>query len=326
MASYAYKGGYTTYNGVNTPQTEGWSKPSYASDHAYQPVAIDAEGRRKPAVISYTPTGKGEYYVKKTEIVEHVPFVSTGYKQTSAPVRVEVIRDYGDHHADQGKWNRPSSSPEKWGKPSSPVRYHADEEKWNRHSSPVRYHAEDKWNKPSSPVRYRVEEKWNRPSSPADHERPQQVEEFITKIQTQASQQQQPSKFSPLSPTHWRETPNFSPPAKTGYGHQGDLSGKEWQKPSVNFLDPTPKPSYGSWSKGQGANLGQPTSDINTAMQYLTEAAKPLPKRNTYSETIDSREAQRRYGGLNVASRPRDKYAGTIDSREAARKYGGATV
>ncbi|XVF57311.1 hypothetical protein PTKIN_Ptkin06aG0195100 [Pterospermum kingtungense] len=344
---YGYRGGYTTYNGV-TPPTEGWTKTSYASsDHARQPVILDAEGRRKP-MVSYTPNGKSEYYVTQTEIVEHVPLV-VGYKQSN-PVRVEVIRDYGDHHVD-GKWNNRPSSPEKWGKSSSsPVPYHADQEKWNRRptspvhyrtddkwnkpsspekwgrsSSPVRYHVEEKWNRPTSPVHYRAEEKWNRPISPV-HDRPQHVEEFITKIQTQASQH--PSKFAPLSTSQWRETPNFSPPVNTGYGdRQGDLSHKQWQKPSVNtILDPTPKPSHGSWSKGQGPNLSQPTSDINMAMQYLTQAAKPSPTRNTYPDTIDSREAQRRYGGLSVSPRPVDNYTRTIDSREAARKYGGTAV
>ena len=43
-----------------------------------------------------------------------------------------------------------------------------------------------------------VESKRNRPSSPV-HELPQQVEEFITKIQTEACR---PNKFSPLSATY----------------------------------------------------------------------------------------------------------------------------
>ncbi|XVF06246.1 hypothetical protein REPUB_Repub06bG0031200 [Reevesia pubescens] len=345
---YTYRDGYTTYNGV-APRIEGWSKTSYTSDHTCQPVFIDAEGRRKP-VISYTPNGNTEYYVT-TEVVK-VPFV-TGYKQSN-PVRVEVLmREDSDV---EGKWNRPSS-PEKWPKSSSPVRYHAEEE-WNKPSSPVRYHAEEKWNKPSSPVRYHVEEKWTKPSSPVRyhaeekwkrpssprydaeekgnrpsspvHERPQPVEDFITKIQTQASR---PNKFGPPSATYWRQTPNpNSYHVNTGYDDQSGLSNKESQKPSnyniKNEIRPEPwtKPSPGGWSKGQGANLSQPTSDINTAMEYLKEAVKPSsgiatpPSR--YRETIDSREAERKYGSLNSASRPIDNYTRTIDSREAERKYG----
>ena len=320
---YTYSGGYTAYNGV-PPRTDEWSKTSYTSDDVHQPVFTDADGSRKP-ILSYTPNGNTECYVTKTEIVE-VPFV-TGYKQ-STPVKVEVVlMDNGDV---ESKWNRPSSP-----------------EKWHRSSSPVRYHAEEKWNRPSSPV----------------HELPQQVEEFITKIQTEACR---PNKFSPLSATYWRQTPNpNSYHVNTGYGDQSDLSNKEGQKPSGNtfknenydgpykrdnYLEPTmttsgawAKPSHGAWSTGQGANLSQPTNDINTAMEYLKEAVKPssgitpppsrntipastVAKKDTYPETIDSREAQRRYDNLNLASHQMGNYTRTIDSRVAARKYGGTTV
>ncbi|EOY11185.1 Uncharacterized protein TCM_026440 [Theobroma cacao] len=326
---YSYRGGYTTYSTGVPLRTDGWSKPSYTSDHACQPVIIDAEGRRKP-IISYTPDGNTQCYVTKTEIVEHVPLVTGSYRQSSTPVTFEVVRDYGDG---EGKWNRPSS-PEKW-------------------RSPVRYHIEEKWNRPSSPVH--------------EHESPQQVEEFITKVQTEASR---PNQFGNLSATYWRQTPN-SYPVNTGYGDQSDdLSNKEWQKPSGtvirddrtisgpyknNKYSPEPngnnggvrtKPSPEAWSTPKGARLSEPTSDINTAVACLMEAAKPSsgitapppsrytipsvsarPKRATYSETIDSREAARRYGNANLpAARPTVNYATTIDSREAARKYGGTTV
>ncbi|XVE62884.1 hypothetical protein DITRI_Ditri06bG0155500 [Diplodiscus trichospermus] len=377
---YTYRGGYTTYNGV-APQTDGWSKSSHTPDHVCRPVTIDAEGRRKP-VVSYAPNGNSEYYVTKTEVVERVPFV-TGYTQ-STPVRVEVIRDYSPEKWDKSsspvryQWNR-SSSPvryhteEKWNKPSSPVRYHT-EPKW-RPSSPIRYHVEEKWNRPSSPVRYHTEEKWNRPSSPVRYhagnrpsspvnERPPQVETFVTKIQNDASR---PNKFAPLSANYWRQddqAPN-SYHVNTGYGDHGDLSNKEWQKPSGNtirnekydnpykrdgFLEPTitttvgarTNPSHGAWSNGKGAKLSEPTSDISTAMETLKEAVKPSsgitpssryviaaptgPKRDTYTETIDSKEAERRFGNLNLAPRPKDNYSRIIDSREAARKYRGTTV
>nr|KJB82556.1 hypothetical protein B456_013G202300 [Gossypium raimondii] len=154
---YAYRGGYTTYNGGVAPRggTEGWNKTSYSSDHTCQPVFIDAEGRRKP-ITSYTgPQGSTEYYVTKTEIVE-LPYMAE--RKQRAPVRVEVVRDYGE-----GKLMTRPLSPGEWRESSSPVRYHT-EEKWNKPSRPVQYDVEEKWNKPSSPVRYRVEEKWNKPS------------------------------------------------------------------------------------------------------------------------------------------------------------------
>ncbi|KAA8545003.1 hypothetical protein F0562_019780 [Nyssa sinensis] len=89
--------------------------------------------------------------------------------------------------------------------------------------------------------------------------------------------------------------------------------------------------------------LSKPTNDIGAAVEYLKEAAKSLslspaappaapqsrltspavstvPKRDT--ETIDSKEAARRYGNFNIESRPirEEKYTETINSKEAARK------
>ncbi|MBA0728440.1 hypothetical protein Golax_001340, partial [Gossypium laxum] len=156
---YAYRGGYTTYNGGVAPRggTEGWNKTSYSSDHKCQPVFIDAEGRRKP-ITSYTgPHNSTEYYVTKTEIVE-VPYMAE-YKQR-APVRVEVVRDYGE-----GKLMTRPLSPEKWRESSSPVRY-CVEEKWNKPSRPVQYDVKEKWNNPLSHVQYLVKKKWNKPITP----------------------------------------------------------------------------------------------------------------------------------------------------------------
>ncbi|KAK8261724.1 hypothetical protein V6Z12_D13G208000 [Gossypium hirsutum] len=294
---YAYRGGYTTYNGGVAPRggTEGWNKTSYSSDHTCQPVFIDAEGRRKP-ITSYTgPHGSTEYYVTKTEIVE-VPYMAE-FKQR-APVRVEVVRDHGE-----GKLMTRPLSPGEWRESSSPVRYHT-EEKWNKPSRPVQYDVEEKWNKPSSPVRYHVEEKWtNRPSSPVK-ERPQQVPDFITKVQTQASR---PNKFGPLSATYWRQTPATTTTTVGG----------PWNNQSHG----------GGWSKGHEANLSQPTSNINTAVEYLKEAVKPpAPRYDGYPNTIDSREAERKYGDLAVGTPPIGSYGRTIDSREAARKYRGTAV
>ncbi|OMO98924.1 hypothetical protein COLO4_13630 [Corchorus olitorius] len=399
MATYGYSyRGYTTYGGV-TPQT------SYSSDHVSQPAA---EGWRKPVISYSTPNGNTESYVRTTEIVEHVPLV-IGYKHSS-PVRVEVKEYYGDG---EGKWNRPSS-PEKWRRPSSPEKWHrpsspagkwnnkpSSPEKWHRPSSPTgkwnnKPSSPEKWRKPSSPVRYRAEEKWVRPSSPV-HDRPHEVEEFITKVQTEASRPNN-NRFGPVSATQWRQTPN-SHHVNTGHGDQNNdyLSNKEWQKPSGNTIRSenyddgwakpsygaawskpqgdrdrlskpindintaveymkeavkpsgvvTYKPSHGTWSTPQGGNLGNPTSDINTAVEFLKEVVKPSsgitshqpyrysipvtstgPKRDSYPEIIDSKEAARRYGNYNfAATRPMDNnYTTTIDSREAARKYGGTTV
>ncbi|XP_042986956.1 uncharacterized protein LOC122315219 [Carya illinoinensis] len=104
------------------------------------------------------------------------------------------------------------------------------------------------------------------------------------------------------------------------------------------------RPSRSAWAPATPRNdtkLDTPTSDIATAMENLKEGARGLsvtnvppqsryniplstgPKRDTYSDTIDS--SVRRYGNLNISSRPRTT-GDTYDSREAAKRYGGASI
>ena len=68
---------------------------------------------------------------------------------------------------------------------------------------------------------------------------------------------------------------------------------------------------------------------ISTPLLRYTVPVSTVPKRDAYIETIDSREAARRYDDHNVSSRPQtteDNFTATIDSREAAKKYGGAII
>ncbi|KAL4637353.1 hypothetical protein ACB092_03G071300 [Castanea dentata] len=111
---------------------------------------------------------------------------------------------------------------------------------------------------------------------------------------------------------------------------------------TINSREAAPPPSH------HYATLSKSTSDLGTAVENSKEALKPLsvssptpwfsvppmsktvPKKDAYTETIDSREAARRY--IKVTYLPpateltEDKYTKTIDSREAARKYGGAII
>ncbi|XP_059652626.1 uncharacterized protein LOC132299819 [Cornus florida] len=292
-------GSYTTYQGMDN-RSDDWNRPSYVgddySDHLCRPVIVDAEGRKRP-IISYTPTATQSYVTKVERIVEHVrtPIVTTEY-QYSTPTRVEPLNEYGVVN-------------NKWGRPSSPV-----------------------------------------------HDRPQKVEEFITKVQTEVSR---PARTGIVGT--WR-----NPAGTNGYGDQynsyNNNNNSDWNKPSGNYkhdeslADPfivnkegwgresTPK----GWTStpGRDTPLSKPTNDIGTAVEYLKEAShspsitspppqsrfgvpiSTTPRKETYTETIDSREAARRYGNFNFSSRPRpaENYIGTIDSREAATKYKGARV
>ncbi|CAL5379812.1 unnamed protein product [Camellia sinensis] len=278
-----------------------------------------------------------------------------------SPTKIEPIKDYG---VTNDKWQRRSSPVHEYGY-SSPNKveprkdYGVTNDKWRRPSSPVHEYG---YNSPKEvePMEYRVtNDKWHRPSSPVQ-DRPQKVEEFITSIQTEVGR---PTRSGLLSAPNWR---NNNPNSKIGqvcnigyddYTNYNDND--DWNKPNVNTIrdesladpfianrDARERPSRnGTWLSG-------PTNDIGKAVEILREAVKPLsvtgtaqpiptpqprmtvpvsttPKSDTYTETIDSREAERRYRKLNQSSRPFQKeenYTGTIDSREAARKYKGAIV
>ncbi|GMP40631.1 hypothetical protein CsSME_00010998 [Camellia sinensis var. sinensis] len=73
-----------------------------------------------------------------------------------------------------------------------------------------------------------------------------------------------------------------------------------------------------------------PASAPAAPQPRMTVLDSTVPKRDTYIATIDSREAQRRYGGpLDPSSRPiqaQETYTGTIDSKEAERKYNGRRI
>ncbi|XP_030466938.2 uncharacterized protein LOC115685921, partial [Syzygium oleosum] len=73
----------------------------------------------------------------------------------------------------------------------------------------------------------------------------------------------------------------------------------------------------------------EPMNETGKIMEFSKEAVKPslgskVPQKDSILETIDSKEARRRYG--NAKSSPEQNYTTTIDSREAARRYKGEFV
>ncbi|TXG65806.1 hypothetical protein EZV62_007081 [Acer yangbiense] len=344
---YMYRGSSTINSGLG-PRTNDWSSntTTYDSDHVCKPVIIDAEGRKHPIfAIAHSIT--------------HSPF--SEYNKHSSPTN-STHSPYGEYNKHSSPTNGTHSPFAENNKLSSPTNgNHSPFTEYNKHSSPTKVvvplkdhgYGEDKWHsKPLSPV----------------HERPQKVEEFITKVQTDASR---PNRF-PLGANVRRQSPNSNKGYHgntTGYGSEySDLSSKESYKPSVNTIrnedyddyndrrNDTPKeptmntsggwirPNQSSWASPPNSSLSKPKNDIGTAMEILKESARPTPvtttapysrftmplstgpKRDGYSNTIDSKEAQRRYANSNLSSRPVDNYTATIDSREAVKKYNGAMM
>ncbi|GKV07378.1 hypothetical protein SLEP1_g19162 [Rubroshorea leprosula] len=197
---------------------------------------------------------------------------------------------------------------------------------------------EEKWGRPK-PGKFNENhtgEKWQRPSSPIREYEPDKVNEFLDNVQIEASQ----PRFPPSRARYWPQAPQVT----TRYGYDGDLGNKSGQSTSDPPMVTTggrSRPSPATWASAPEGSLTKPTNDINTAMGYLLESAKPSPpptsrvampistglSADSYTSTIDSREAARRYGNFNFPNNPKNEpYTKTIDSREAARKYGGQRV
>ncbi|XP_043708031.1 uncharacterized protein LOC122657399 [Telopea speciosissima] len=155
-----------------------------------------------------------------------------------------------------------------------------------------------------------IKKEWSSPVNPS-YERPPIVDEFIGKVQTEASR---PTRMGPLNGAYWRRTPN--PPCHDGTNGYCDRT----QDPTVITTGGWTRPSRVGWATppSYDSPLGKPTNDIGTAVEYIKEATKPsydktftteprftvpspaVPRVNFSPPTpaIDSKEAARRYNGL----------------------------
>ncbi|KAJ4967762.1 hypothetical protein NE237_014463 [Protea cynaroides] len=161
-----------------------------------------------------------------------------------------------------------------------------------------------------------INKEWSKPVNPS-HERPPIVDDFIGKVQTEASR---PTRMGPLNGAFWRRTPN--PPNYGGTNGHSDPQ-KNYgtvpngtQEPTVITTGGWTRPSRAGWATPPSHDnaLGKPTNDIGTIVDYINEATKPpsdktftdyrftvpppaVPRINSSTPTIDAKEAARRYKG-----------------------------
>ncbi|KAL7234936.1 hypothetical protein ACSBR1_018413 [Camellia fascicularis] len=277
----------------------------------------------------------------------------------SSPTKVEPLKDY---EVTDDKWRRPSN-PVRDGPQvmateyvyNSPTKveprnnYGVTNDKWQRPSGPVQEYGYD------SPTKVKPVKDYGVTNNPI-LDRSQKVEEFDTRAQPEASR---PTRPGLQIATNWRN--NNNTPKSMGQGGYADYTNNnnnnDWNKPSGNTIrdESLAGPFIANRDEREklgrnGTPLSEPTNDIGKAVEILKEAAKArpvpasapaapqprmtvlaskVPKSDTYKETIDSREAQRRYGKPNQPSRPfqaGETYTGTIDSIEAARKFNGVRI
>lgn len=125
-----------------------------------------------------------------------------------------------------------------------------------------------------SPPKYEVNnDKWHRPSSPI-YDRPHDVEDFITKVQTEVSQ---PARIGPLTGSYRRNPANPTGHTEsTGYG--------DWNKPTARnerLTEPAMVNSGGwsrpgplGWTKPVSRPLTGPTGDSGEPVNFNKEADK----------------------------------------------------
>lgn len=308
MAGYTYP--YRSSSVYNSPRADDWSKTSYASDHVCRPVIIDAEGRKRP-IVSFGPAQNSDFFVTKTETIvqEHVisPFASEHKHNFCSPLDgCGVVEE---------TWNR-SSSPVH----DRPPKVNDFITKLQTEGSRPRF----------GPVNAANWQKSNGNAYRSDSPMPVEPASMNGGGWSRPSHSTWGTKPSPTTDPRFRYT-------EPAYPETFDRKGAT-PEPSMITHGGWLRPSRATWSSPPPeSSLSKPTSDINAAIGILKEAVKPsvyTAPHSSYNdpgftETIDSREAARRYGKFNFASRPYtadDNYSTTIDSREAARKYRGTAV
>ncbi|KAL0005712.1 hypothetical protein SO802_013273 [Lithocarpus litseifolius] len=329
------------------PVKEYGYKPEPVKDYGYKPQPVKDYGYKPEPVreYGYKPEPVKEYEYKTEPVKEY------GYKP-------EPLKDYGYKPEPVKEYGYKTEPMKNYGYKAEPVKdygYKAEPRKdYTYKTEPMR----DYTYKPANDYGYKAEpmkdytyknepvKEYGKVEPMKDnnyaHDRPREVEDFITNIQTEASR---PRRVSPPGISNWPLAPLANRQnGNTGSGDYNNSSNKDWLKPSGNTIrnennddyqqkngnamEPAMittggwvRPSRTTWStpppNHPDATLGKPTTDIGTAVDNLKDALKPLylstppsrytvpvsttvPKRDAYGETIDSKEAARRYGGAKI--------------------------
>ncbi|XP_040372478.1 uncharacterized protein LOC112192767 isoform X1 [Rosa chinensis] len=241
-----YRPGYST-GGVGA-YTDQWGNPRYASDdEECRTVIVDADGTRR-TIIGCVPIRKPETYITTTEtIIEervHSPLLPS-YRQSSHPGVVEPVRGYG--YAADDSWQRRSSSPVRGG--------------YGYADQPSRI-------APSNGVNWR--------------QQPHQTGHYSG---TSAGYNDYNDYSNKPSYKHSGKTDHYDDhySNKPSYKHSGksDNYDDQYRKNDSSSYG-RPKPSRTVYSTGAlpvrgDGRLTVPTDDMERALHYLKESAKPSP-------------------------------------------------
>ena len=320
VKDYGYKVEPIKENGYKAEPVKDYGyKPEPVRDYGYKPEPVKEYG--------YKPEPVKEYGYKTEPVKEYgykpEPMKDYGYK-------TEPVKEYGYKTEPMKNYGYKAEPVKDYGYKAEPMKDYT-----YKPANDYGYKAE-----PMRDYTYKNEpvKEYGKVEPVKDnkyaHDRPREVEDFITNVQTGASRPR--SRVGPPGVSNWPLAPpsNRQNNGNTGSGDYNNSGNKDWLKPSGNTIrnennddyhqkngntmEPAMintggwvRPSRTTWSTPPpthpDATLGKPTSDIGTAVDNLKDALKPLylstpPSRYTVpvSTTIDSKEAVRRYGGAKI--------------------------
>ncbi|XP_050274750.1 uncharacterized protein LOC126717271 [Quercus robur] len=299
---YGYKNSFPT---KAEPMKDSGYKGEPVKDYKYKTEPVKGYGYKPEPMRDYGYTAEP-------------PVKDSGYK-------VDPTKDYENKAEPIKDYGYKTEPKRDYGYKAEPMKEYGQVEPMNDYK-----YANDKWHRPSSPI----------------HDRPQKVEDYTENGRRRRFQDgRQYNNYSLNASTNIPKEPSsdrsVKPPEnlpRNGNAMEPTMiNNGGWVRPNRATWS-TPPPSH------HDATLSKSTPDLGTAVENSKEALKPLsvsgptprfsvppmsktvPKKDAYTETIDSREAARRYNNLKYLPPAEDNYTKTIDSREAVRKYGGAII
>ncbi|KAK9086569.1 hypothetical protein Syun_028963 [Stephania yunnanensis] len=263
-------------------------------DHVCKPVVVDANGVKRP-IVAYGPNHDRDDYIVTTETITEevrlVPQVTT--YRTNSPLEVTTYRTNVPMEVGLTKdqYSMPYNNGSSW----SASEYNNRPPRIDNFVSTIQTEA-------SRPTKSHLESNpyWTQKPSSHSHN----------------------GINSYGKPSHDASNHKWSKPARDPYfevanGIRHMVSDGNYQESHISTDGGWVRPTREGWSKPASQPLAKPTNNIGTAIDLLKDAAgivsavssgQPqrqfalptisVPKVNTYGPTIDSREAQKKYGGF----------------------------
>ena len=334
---------------MDEPVKDNGFKVEPWKDHVYKNSFPTKAEPMKDSGYKVEPVKDYKYKTEPVKGYGYKPEPMRDYGYTAEPVKdygytAEPVKDYGYKVEPTKDYGNKAEPIKDYGYKTEPIR------DYRYKTEPMKEYGKVK---PMNDYKY-ANDKWHRPSSPI-HDRPQEVVDYNENCGSKRFQDgRHYNNYSLNASTNIPKEPSSDCSVKPPENHPRREINDDYLRKNENAMEPTMintggwvRPNRATWStpppSHHDATLSKSTSDLGTDVENLKEGLKPLsvsgpprfsvqpmsktvPKKDAYTETINSREAARRYSNSTYLPPAEDNYTKTIDSREAARKYGGAII